>query len=80
MKKEPAALGYVAGNYVQQYFGIAYYHCVIDNCMTWTFEDADKVRRLPVTYTTRYADYIPSVVSPYAEYDNKALHHLDDSF
>jgi hypothetical protein len=71
VKKEPAALGYVAGNYAQQYSGIAYHHGVIDNWMTWTFGDDDKARKLPVKYTNCYADYIPSVGSPYAEYDNK---------
>lgn len=69
--KEPAALGYVAGGYAQQYSGIAYHHGVIDNYMTWTFGDDDKARKLPVKYTTRYADRVPSVGSPYAEYDNK---------
>lgn len=69
--KEPAALGYVAGGYAQQYSGIAYHHGVIDNYMTWTFGDDDKARKLPVKYTTRYADRVPSAGSPYAEYDNK---------
>ena len=71
VKKEPAALGYVAGNYAQQYSGIAYHHGVIDNYMEWTFGDDDKAGRLPVTYTNRYADYVPSVGSPYKEYSNK---------
>jgi hypothetical protein len=71
VKKEPAALGYVAGNYAQQYSGIAYHHGVIDNYMEWTFGDDDKAGRLPVTYTNRYADYVPSVGSPYKEYNNK---------
>ena len=69
--KEPKALGYVAGNYAQQYSGIAYHHGVIDNYMEWTFGDDDKAGRLPVTYTNRYADYVPSVGSPYKEYNNK---------
>ena len=71
VKKEPAALGYVAGNYAQQYSGIAYHHGVIDNYMEWTFGDDDKAGRLPVTYTNRYADYVPSVGSPYKEFNNK---------
>ena len=69
--KEPKALGYVAGNYAQQYSGIAHHHGVIDNYMEWTFGDDDKAGRLPVTYTNRYADYVPSVGSPYKEYNNK---------
>ena len=68
--KEPKALGYVAGNYAQQYSGIAHHHGVIDNYMEWTFGDDDKAGRLPVTYTNRYADYVPSVGSPYKEYNN----------
>ncbi len=71
VKKEPAALGYVAGNYAQQYSGIAYHHGVIDNYMEWTFGDEDKAGRLPVTYTNRYADYVPSAGTPYGEYNNK---------
>lgn len=69
--REPGALGYVAGGYAQQYSGIAYHHGVIDNYMTWTFDDDDKASRLPVTYTTRYADNVPSSTTPYKEYDNK---------
>lgn len=71
VKKELAALGYVAGNYAQQYSGIAHHHGVIDNYMEWIFGDDDKAGRLPVTYTNRYADYVPSVGSPYKEYSNK---------
>ena len=71
VKKEPAALGYVAGNYAQQYSGIAYHHGVIDNYMEWTFGDDDKARKLPVKYTNCYADYVPSVGSPYKEFNNK---------
>ncbi len=69
--REPAALGYVAGGYAQQYSGIADHHGVIDNYMTWTFDDDDRASRLPVTYTTRYADNVPSSTTPYKEYDNK---------
>ena len=69
--KEPVALGYVAGGYAQQYSGIAHHHGVIDNWMTWTFDDDNKACKLPVTYTNRYADYIPSTTTPYKEYDNK---------
>lgn len=69
---EPEALGYVAGNYAQQYSGIAYHHGVIDNYMTWTFNDSVGAGMLPVTYTNYYADYIPSQTTPHGAYNSTA--------
>lgn len=72
VKAEPEALGYVAGNYSQQYSGIAYHHGVIDNYMSWTFNDNIGSGMLPVTYTNYYADNLPSQTAPYKEYNSTA--------
>ena len=72
VKAEPEALGYVAGGYSQQYSGIAYHHGVIDNYMSWCFNDNTKSRYLPVTYTTHYSTYIPSYKTPYSSYNSTA--------
>lgn len=69
---DPAPLGYVADGYAQQYSGIADHHGVIDNFMTWTFNDETKNGMLPVTYTNYYAEYIPSVTTPYGPYKSTA--------
>ena len=71
VKAEPEALGYVAQGYAQQYSGIAHHHGVIDNFMSWTFNDSVGAGMLPVTYTNSYADYVPSVTFAYSEYKNK---------
>lgn len=71
IKDDPKAIGYVAAGYAQQYSGIAYHHGVIDNYMEWTFGDNDKAGYLPVTYTNRYADYVPSYATPYSAYNSK---------
>lgn len=67
---DPKAIGYVAAGYAQQYSGIAYHHGVIDNFMEWTFGDNDKAGYLPVTYTNRYADSVPSYAKPYSAYNS----------
>ena len=67
---DPAPLGYVAAGYAQQYSGIAYHHGIIDNYMTWTFNDSSKAGMLPVTYTTEYADSVPSSAAPYFAYNS----------
>ena len=67
---DPAPLGYVAAGFAQQYSGIAYHHGVIDNYMSWTFNDESKSGMLPVTYTTKYANSVPSTTTPYAEYNS----------
>ncbi len=67
---DPEPIGYVAAGYAQQYSGIAYHHGVIDNYMEWTFGDNDKSGYLPVTYTSKYADSVPSYVSPYSAYNS----------
>lgn len=70
--REPEALGYVAADYAQQYSGIAHHHGVIDNYMTWTFNDNIGSGMLPVTYTNYYANSVPSKTTPYAEYNSTA--------
>lgn len=70
VKAEPKALGYVAAGYAQQYSGIGNHHGVIDNYMTWTFDDEDKAGMLPVTYTNYYASYIPSSAPAYNKYNS----------
>lgn len=70
VQAEPQALGYVAGAYSQQYSGIAFHHGVIDNYMSWTFNDNTKSRFLPVTYTTNYSNNVPSYVKPYSSYNS----------
>ncbi len=65
-------LGYVAEGYAQQYSGIAHHHGVIDNYMTWTFNDETKDGSLPVTYTNYYDDNLPSKTAPFAAYDSTA--------
>jgi hypothetical protein len=67
---DPKPLGYVAGAYSQQYSGIAYHHGVIDNYMSWTFNDNTKSRFLPVTYTTSYSNSVPSYLKPYSSYNS----------
>ena len=67
---DPAPLGYVADGFAAQYSGIAHHHGVIDNYMSWTFNDESKSSMLPVTYTTKYANSVPSTTTPYAEYNS----------
>ncbi|MBR6783326.1 MAG: hypothetical protein IKM32_01410 [Clostridia bacterium] len=69
VQAEPKALGYVGGAYSQQYSGIAYHHGVIDNYMSWTFNDNTSARFLPVTYTTYYSDSVLPK-TPYASYNS----------
>ncbi len=69
---DPEPLGYVAGGYSQQYSGIAHHHGVIDNYMSWTFNDNTKSRFLPVTYTTYYSNSVPSYLKPYSSYNSTA--------
>ncbi len=72
IQNDPAPLGYVAANYAQQYSGIAHHHGVIDNYMSWTFNDNIGSGMLPVSYTNYYADYVPSWKMPYSSYDSTA--------
>lgn len=69
---EPKALGYVASNYASQYSGVGDHHGVIDNYLTWTFNDSMGGTDLPVTYTNYYARSVPSKTSPYAAYNSTA--------
>ncbi len=70
VQAEPKAMGYVAGDYSQQYSGIADHHGIIDNYMMWTFNDNIGSGMLPVTYTNYYDDSIPSYTSPYGAYNS----------
>lgn len=70
IENDPEPIGYVAAGFAQQYSGIAYHHGVIDNFMSWTFNDESKSGMLPVTYTTKYANSVPSSTAPYAEYNS----------
>ena len=70
VEAEPAALGYVAAGYAQQYSGIGNHHGVIDNYMSWTFSDTDKACKLPVTYTNLYANFVPSTAPAYNKYNS----------
>ncbi len=72
VQAEPEALGYVAGAYSQQYSGIAYHHGVIDNYMSWTFNDNTPACSLPVTYTNYYNNNVPAKTTPYADYNSTA--------
>lgn len=72
VKAEPKALGYVASNYASQYSGVGDHHGVIDNYMTWTFNDSISGVDLPVTYTNYYARSVPSKTTPYAAYNSTA--------
>jgi len=72
VKAEPEALGYVAGNYSQQYSGIAHHHGVIDNYMSWTFNDNIGSGMLPVKYTNYFDNNVPSKTAPYKAYNSTA--------
>ncbi len=67
---EPDALGYVADGYAQQYSGIADHHGVIDNYVTWMFNDNVGGGMLPVKYTTYYDNNCPAQTKPYAAYNS----------
>ena len=67
---EPEALGYVADGYAQQYSGIADHHGVIDNYLTWTFNDNVGGGMLPVQYTNYYDNNCPAQTTPYAAYNS----------
>ena len=71
IQDDPEQLGYVAEGYAQQYSGYADHHGVIDNYMTWTFDDSSKNGPLPVTYTNYYDDALPSKTRPFAAYNSK---------
>ncbi|MBO4452792.1 MAG: hypothetical protein J5793_02540, partial [Clostridia bacterium] len=66
----PEAKGYRTGAYAGQYLGTADHAGVIDNYMTWTFNDSTRAGTLPVTYTNYYAEKVPRAVSPYSAYNS----------
>ncbi len=70
IKNDPKPLGYVGGNYAQQYSGIAHHHGVIDNYMSWTFNDNVGSGMLPVTFTNYYNANVPAKTTPYADYNS----------
>ncbi len=69
---ETTAVGYVAANYALQYSGVADHHGMIDNYVTWTFNDQTEDGLLPVTYTNYYDDNLPAKTAPYAAYNSTA--------
>jgi len=69
IQNDPPALGYVADGYAQQYSGIAPHHGVIDNYVTWTFNDNVGGGMLPVSYTNYYDNNCPAQTAPYAAYN-----------
>ncbi len=75
IRNDPAPLGYVAAGYAQQYSGIADHHGIIDNYVTWTFNDNIGSGMLPVTYTNRYDSNVPAETTPYAAY-NSTNHNI----
>lgn len=70
LKQEP--LGYVTGEYSSQYVGTEDQAGVIDNYVTWTFNDKTAGGSLPVVYTNYYDDNVPSNAEPYAAYNSTA--------
>lgn len=72
IKNDPKPIGYVGGNYAQQYSGIAHHHGVIDNYMSWTFNDNVGSGMLPVTYTNYYNANVPAKTTPYTDYHSTA--------
>ncbi len=70
VKAEPKVLGYVADGYAQQYSGVADHHGVIDNYVSWTFNDNIGGGMLPVTYTNYYDNNCPAQAAPYAAYNS----------
>ncbi len=80
VKAEPAALGYVADGYAQQYSGIADHHGIIDNYATWTFNDNIGSGYLPVSYVNYYDDNLPAQTAPYAAYNSTAHHKASANY
>ncbi|MCI8554822.1 MAG: hypothetical protein HFJ80_07765 [Clostridiales bacterium] len=74
VQAEPVAQGYVVSrggkDYSPQYIGKADHAGVIDGFFSFTFDDSTKKGRLPVTYTNRYADKLPTKAAPYQAYDS----------
>ncbi len=67
---DPEVLGYRTGGHASAYNGSDTHSGVIDNFMTWTFNDTVASGSLPVTYTNRYAENIPAHARPYQAYDS----------
>lgn len=62
-------------DYGRQYQGFANHHGVIDNHMSWEFNDLSKPSSLPITYTNSYS-YDTSKRKPYEAYENEQhIHH-----
>ncbi len=72
VQAEPAQTGYRTGAYAGQYVGTADHHGVIDNYVTWTFNDNIGAGMLPVRYTNYYDNNVPNKTTPYAAYNSTA--------
>lgn len=70
VQAEPAQTGYRVGAYAGQYVGTADHSGVIDNYVTWTFNDNVGAGMLPVTYTNYYDDNVPNKTAAYAAYNS----------
>lgn len=66
----PEVIGYRTGKYAVTYNGSDAHAGIIDNSVTWTFNDETDGGFLPVTYTNRYADKLPTRAKPYEAYDS----------
>ncbi|MBQ9413562.1 MAG: hypothetical protein IJU16_00380 [Clostridia bacterium] len=71
--RNPAATGYVVDTSpyksYSQYSGCNDHAGVIDNYMSWTFNDHVGNGMMPVSITNRYANSVPEKTTPYAAYD-----------
>ncbi len=70
VQAEPKQTGYRVGAYAGQYVGTANHSGVIDNYVTWTFNDNVGAGMLPVTYTNYYDDNVPNKTAAYAAYNS----------
>ena len=66
--------GYVDDNgqeiqYGRQYIGYDNCHGVVDNEVTWYFNDVTSPQELPVTYTNYYKDFVEKTGEPYSKID-----------
>ncbi len=72
VQAEPSQTGYRTGAYAGQYVGTADHSGVIDNYITWTFNDNIGAGMLPVSYTNYYDSAVPNKTAPYAAYNSTA--------
>lgn len=55
--------------YGSQYVGYDNCHGVVDNEVTWYFNDVTSPQELPVTYTNYYKDFVEKTGEPYSKID-----------